>query len=105
MLTPDEPRWHGKVRVAFMIAFILVWLEAVSCFAYFQMLLRKASPVPSADLAATVTNHSRVFYVTLQQKQTFYLLLAVMKFAIPAIMLTAVLLHHAVGVKIFNRRS
>ena len=87
-----------------MIAFLLVWLEAASCFGYFQMLLRKGSPVATPEIAAAIVNHSRIFYVTVGQKQLYDLLLRAM-IGIPGIMLTGVILHFVVGVKIFQRRS
>jgi hypothetical protein len=102
MLTPGEPRWHGGVRIAFMIAFFLVWLEAMSCFACFQMLLHKGSQVATPELAAAIVNHSRVFYVTVGQKQLYDLLLTTMMISIPGIMLTGLVLHFVVGVRIFR---
>ena len=105
MQVSDEPLWHRRVRITFMIAFLLVWLEAVACFGYFRMLLRKGSPVATPEIAAAIVNHSRIFYVTVGQKQLYDLLLRAMMIGIPGIMLTGVILHFVVGVKIFQRRS
>ena len=99
-----EPRWHRTVRVLFTIAFYLVWLEGAGCFAYFMSLANAGSPVPTPQLAAGIVSHGHTFYVAVGQKRIYDLLLTLMKFGIPAIMLTGLLLHHAVGVKIFNRR-
>jgi hypothetical protein len=105
MQVSDEPRWHRKVRILFILAFFVVWLEAASCFGYFQMLLRRGSPVVTSELSAAIVNHSQVFYVAGRQKQLYELLLRMMMIGIPGIMLAALILHFLVGVKIFARRS
>ena len=76
-----------------MLAFFLVGLEAMSCFAYFQMLLRKSSPVATPEHAAAIVNRSRLIYVTVGQKELYDLLLTAMMISIPGIMLTGVILH------------
>ena len=99
-----EPRWHRKVRVLFTIAFFLVWFEGAGCFLYFMRLANAGSPVPTPELAAGIVSHGRTFYVAAGQKRIYDLLLTTMAVGIPAIMLSGLLLHHVVGVKIFHRR-
>ena len=88
----------------YQVMFILVWLEGVGCFVYFQVLARAGSPVATHELAASVVNHGHVFYVAASQKRLYELLLRMMKIGIPGIMLTGLFLHHLVGVKIFTNR-
>jgi hypothetical protein len=73
----------------------------VGCFIYFQILAREGSPVATRELAASVVNHGHVFYVAVQQKQLYELLLTMMKIGIPGKMLTRLFLHYLVDVKIF----
>lgn len=103
-LIAGEPRWHRTVRVLYTVAFFVVWLEAVGCFVYFMNLSKGASPIPTPELAAGIVNHGHVFYVAVWQKCIYDLLLTMMGVGIPAIMVIGPLLHHVVGVKIFNRR-
>ena len=103
-MIPGEPRWHRSTRVLFAVAFFLVWLEAVACFAYFRVLSRSATPVPTPEFSAAIVNHSHVFYVAARQKHLYNLLLVTMGISISAIMLTGFLLHYCIGVKIFRNR-
>ena len=103
-MIPGEPRWHRTTRALFIVAFFLVWLEAVSCFAYFGVLARGASPIPTPEFSAGIVNHGHVFYVAARQKHLYQLLLTSMGIGIPTIMATAFLLHYVVGVKIFRNR-
>ena len=101
---PTEPRWHRTARVLFTVAFFAVWFEAVGCFLFFAHLARGGSPVPTPELTAPIVNHSHVFYVAASQKRLYDALLTTMGVGIPGIMVTGLVLHHLVGVKIFNRR-
>jgi hypothetical protein len=100
-----EPRWHRIVRSAYTAAFVLVWLEAVSCFGYFLLLARGASPVATPELTAGIVNHGRAFYVAVWQKQLYDLLLTTMAIGIPSIMVAGFVLHHVVGVRIFAAKG
>jgi hypothetical protein len=105
VLGPVEPQWHRTARVLYVVAFVLVWLEALGSFVCFLILSRGGSPVPTAHFAASVVNHGNVFYVAAWQKHLYDLMLTTMFFAIPGIMLTGFILHYVVGVKIFTGRD
>jgi hypothetical protein len=99
-----EPGWHRTVRALYVVTFIVVWLEAVGCFVYFQILARGGSPVATSELAASVVNHGHAFYVAVRQKQLYELLLTMMKIRIPGTIITGLLLHYLIGVKIVANR-
>ena len=95
-----ELGWHRIVRALYVVMFVVVWLEAVGCFVYFQILARRGSQVATRELTASVVNHGHVFYVAVRQKQLYERLLSMMKIGIPGTMLTGLFLHYLVGVKI-----
>jgi hypothetical protein len=98
------PRWHRIARAVWMGMFILIFFEAVVCFVYFLILARGASPVPTSELTPSIVDHSHGFFVGLWQKRIYELLVATMLIGIGGIMLSGLLLHHLVGVKIFANR-
>jgi hypothetical protein len=99
-----EPRWHGTLHTLFVVAFVLIWVESVGCFVFFLFLSRAGSQVATPELAASIVNHGQVFYVAVWKKQLYEVLLTVMMVGIPATMITGLILHHLVGVKIFTNR-
>ena len=64
-----EPRWKRTVRTLFVVAFVLIWLEAMGCFVFFLILSREGSSVPTRELAAPVVNHGQAFYVAVWSSQ------------------------------------
>jgi hypothetical protein len=78
LTSPTEPRWHGRARTLFKVAFVLVWVEAVACFLCFRSLIKGSSPVATPELTARLVDHSHVYFVATSQKHFFDLLLTVM---------------------------
>ena len=66
---------------------------------------REESPVATRQLSASIVNHSQVFYVPVWHKELYDLMLMVMMIGIPTIMLTGLVLHYLVGVRIFTARE
>lgn len=88
----------------FTAAFVIVWLEAVSCFGFFMILSRDASPVATSAAPAAIINHGHALYVAVWRKRLYDALLTAMMIGIPSIMAAGWILHYGVGVKIFDGR-
>jgi len=77
----------------------------MACFVCFVVLARGGSPVATPELTATVVDHGHVFYVSVWQKQLYDVLLTLMMIGIRRIMITGLVLHHVVGVRMFTDRN
>lgn len=103
--TSSEAYWKRTIRAVFMIAFLLVWADGVACFYLSARAFESGSPTVTTDKTEPVIINGKVAYVTASEKQPIDALLTVMMFGIPAVMVLAVFLHFALGVKLFPRGS
>jgi hypothetical protein len=99
--TPSEGYWKRTIRAVFMIAFFLVWADLLAAFYFSERAFQNGSPVATAEKTEPIVINRRVGYVTQSEKQPIDLLLTVAAFGIPAAFVCAVLLHFALGVKLF----
>ena len=93
------------MRTLFVIAFVLVWLEGVGCFVCFSILTNSGIARCYTRVLGNCDRSQQCLLRRRRQKQLYDLMLTTMKFAIPGIMLSGFLLHHLVGIKIFESRD
>lgn len=95
-----ERTWKRIVRTVFGILFLAVWLEAGASFYCFGVAFRDGSPVPTATQTESLSNHSKIAYVTPSQKRRVKRLQRWMSVGIPSAILVGFMLHFVLGVKI-----
>lgn len=98
---PSEPAWKKVVRTTFSVLFMLVWIGGVLSFYYFGEAYKNGSPAPTVSQTEPLDNHGHTVYVTPAEKRRLDRLQAVSFVGIPAVMVTALILHFIVGVKLF----
>lgn len=96
---PPEPRWKTIAMYAFMVAFLAVWLEAVTFFYVFDRTFRSGSATPTVERTATLTNHGATVYVTPAEKHLVDQLQGFMFVGIPAAIATAFFLQYVLKVR------
>jgi hypothetical protein len=84
-----------------MIAFFLVWADGIACFYLSGRAFESGSPTVTTDNTELVIINGTVAYITASEEQPIDALLMVMMFGITAVMVLAVFLHFALGVKLF----
>jgi hypothetical protein len=102
---PTGPRWQRVARTIYSIAFFLVWLEFLAFFYYSGKTFRDGSPVPTQTQTEPMTEHGKTVYVRRDQKAISDELERLGFIGIPTVLVSGLLLHFVVGVKIFENRG
>jgi len=100
---PLEANWKRVLRIVFAAFFWAVWLEGAGFFYYFEVTYGSGSPHPTVTQTAELSNHGEFVYITPAQKSRIQLLEVAMIMGIPSAMVTALVLHFVLGVKIWRR--
>ncbi len=96
-----EIRWKRVVRGVYTVTFMLLWVGGVAFFYFFGTSFRNGSPVPTASQSEPLTDHGKTVFTTRAEKQRIDRLQAVSWGGIPLVLLSGVILHFIVGVKLF----
>lgn len=96
-----EPRWHRIARGIFSCLFLLVWLEGVAFFYYHGKVFSSGSSTPTATQSDPISDHGNTVYITHAQKVQLDRMETMMFTGVPAILVSGLVLHFLVGVKLF----
>ena len=97
-----EPPWKKVTRGIYSVVFLLVWIASVGSFFSFGTAFRHGSPVPTATQTEPLVDHGKTVYVTRNEKQRIGYIQLASWIGIPSIIVSAVVLHFLVGVKLFH---
>jgi hypothetical protein len=97
-----EAHWKKVTRGIYTVAFLLVWIASVGSFFSFGTAFRHGSPIPTATQTEPLVDHGKTAYVTRNEKQRTDHIQLVSWIGIPSIIVSAVVLHFLVGVKLFQ---
>jgi hypothetical protein len=97
----SEPNWKKMIRGIYTVVFLLLWTVGVASFFFFGTAFRSGSPIPTATQAEPLTDHGKTVYVTRAEKQRINYFQLASGVGIPIILVSAVVLHFLVGVKLF----
>jgi hypothetical protein len=96
-----DPSWKRKIRGAYSVLFLLVWLDGVASFYYFGQAFRNGSTISTPPQTAPITDHGQTVFVAAGQKALVDSLQTIMFIGIPSILVVGLLLHFVIGVKLF----
>jgi hypothetical protein len=97
----SDASWKNLVRGVYSVVFVLVWIAGVASFFFFGSSFRKGSPVPTETQTEPPTDHGKTVYVTRSEKERIDSFQLVVWVGIPLVLVSAVVLHFLVGVKLF----
>ena len=84
------------------VAFVLVWIASVASFFFFGTAFRRGSSMPTATQTEPLSDHGKTVYVSRVEKQRIHYFQLASWVGIPLILVSAVVLHFVVGVKLFS---
>jgi hypothetical protein len=98
---PAEPRWQKLARGGFAVIFMAVWICGVLSFYSFGEAFKNGSPVPTSSHTEPLNNHGKITFITQSEKKRIDLLQLVSWVGIPSVMVSGLVLHFLIGVKLF----
>jgi hypothetical protein len=98
LLEARRAAWLGRLKRAYIAAFILVWLVSMAAFCSFGIVYRSGAKLPTATQTVPLANHGRIVYVTPSRKHLVNFFLTAMLIGIPSVMIAGLVLDRVVGV-------
>jgi hypothetical protein len=98
--TPMDPLWKRGTRALFYLVGVLVWLEAMAFFYFFEVAFRNASARPTPTQTDALNSHG-IVYITHAQKLQIDFLQGVMSIGIPCVIACGFILHFLLEVRLF----
>jgi hypothetical protein len=96
-----EVNWRRATKAAYTIVFMLLWVCWVASFYFFGAAIRNGSPEPTTTQTEPLEDHGKPVYVTPVENQRVHALQLVSSVGIPLVLISGVILHFVVGVKLF----
>lgn len=97
----SDANWKNLARGVYTVVFVLVWIAGVASFFFFGSSFRRGSPAPTATQTEPLKDHGKTVYVTRSEKERIDSLQLVSWVGIPLVLVSAVVLHFLIGVKLF----
>ena len=101
---PPEPRWKVITKRVFTVAFIAVWLEAVTFFYIYDRTVRSSSPTPTAEQSVALKNKGETHYITPAEMHLIDLLRTIMFIGIPSAMAASLFVHFVLKIRFEENR-
>jgi len=98
---PSEPFWKRTVQGVFSICFLAVGVSGVGAFWVHTHAHRNGTIEPAGDHIVPVILSGETRYITQEEDDLETLLRTIMMIGIPAVMVSAAVIHFIVGVKLF----
>lgn len=90
---PEEPSRNRKIRAAFRVYFMLVWILAVCFFWKFNTAYRDGTAAPTAEHTEALSDHGKTVYITADEKAVIGLLKYAVFLGIPSALAAGLFLH------------
>jgi hypothetical protein len=100
-VVPTDPFWKRVTRAIYSILFLLVWLDGVASFYCFGVAFRNGSSRPTSTQTDPLNNHGQIVYIQHSQKVLIDFLQKVMFIGIPSVIVSGLILHFFLGVRLF----
>jgi hypothetical protein len=97
----SEPNWKRVAKVTYTAVFMLVWVCGVASFYFFGTAFKNGSPEPTATQTEPLEDHGKTAYVTPADKRRVHALQLGSWVGVPVALISGVILHFLVGVKLF----
>ena len=98
----DQMRRKLRIRRAFIVYFVIVWIIGMGAFASFSIVYGSGARRPGGTQTVAMTNHGQTVYVTPNQKFIADTLRTLMIGAIISVMLGALIIDRMLGVPLFS---
>lgn len=100
-VVPTDPLWKRATRALYGIVFFLVWLACLASFYYSGVAVRDGSSRPTPTQTDPLNNPGQIVYIQHSQKVLIDFLEKVMSVGIPSVMVSGLILHFFLGVRLF----
>jgi hypothetical protein len=97
----SEPNWKRITKVTYTTVFMLVWVCGVASFYFFGTAFKNGSPESTATRIEPLEDHGKTVYVTPDDKRLVHALQLISGVGFPVVLISGVILHFLVGVKLF----
>lgn len=103
--TAIELPWKKRIRIGWMAMFMLVWAVGVLSFYSLGVALKEGTQVPTSTHTEPLDNHGKTVFITPAEKSRIDQLQRLTWVGFPSLIVSGLVLHFIVGVKIFDTRA
>jgi hypothetical protein len=101
----EDPFWKRSVRTVYGAVFHLVWFDSAAFLYFFGIAMRNGSPKPTPMQTDLLIISAKDLYVQHGQKILIYSLLAVYLVGMASVMLSGLIIHFFLGVRLYPKMT